>query len=174
MPTSMCEVAEPIAGYVLRERIGAGGYGEVWKAEAPGGLHKAVKIVFGCLGEERANTELKSLNRIREVRHPFVLSLERIEVIDGRLIIVSELADASLKDRFQECREAGLPGIRAKNCWPVWATRRKHWTISAAISRCSIWMSNPRTCSSWAGTSRWPILGSSRACSRPRFRSWEG
>ena len=26
--------AEPIAGYTVTERIGAGGYGEVWRAEA--------------------------------------------------------------------------------------------------------------------------------------------
>jgi len=35
---------EIIPGYTIRERIGAGGYGEVWKADAPGGLVKAVKL----------------------------------------------------------------------------------------------------------------------------------
>ena len=63
------------------------------------------------LAEERASRELKALQRIKEVRHPFLLSLERIEIIDGRLVIVTELADTSLKERFQQCREAGLPGI---------------------------------------------------------------
>ena len=71
---------------MLDERIGAGGYGEVWKAEAPGGLTKAIKFIFGRLGEERAVCELKALNRIKEVRHPFLLSLERIEVVDGQLV----------------------------------------------------------------------------------------
>lgn len=104
-------ITEPIAGYSLRERIGAGGYGEVWKADAPGGLVKAVKLVYGYLNEERATTELKAFNRIKQVRHPFLLSLERIEVVEGQLVIVTELADSSMKDWYEECRKAGLPGI---------------------------------------------------------------
>lgn len=105
------QISEPIAGYLLRERIGAGGYGEVWKADAPGGLVKAVKLVYGYLNEERATTELKAFNRIKQVRHPFLLSLERIEVVEGQLVIVTELADSSMKDWYEECRKAGLPGI---------------------------------------------------------------
>ncbi len=102
---------ELIPGYRPIERLGAGGYGEVWRTEAPGGLFKAVKLVYGFLGDERAERELKALERIKEVRHPFVLSLERIEIIDGRLMIVTELADMSLMDRFEQCRAANLPGI---------------------------------------------------------------
>jgi len=100
-----------VAGYAVTKRIGAGGYGEVWRAEAPGGLPKAVKFVYGRLDDGRAVAELKALHRIKEVRHPFLLSLERIDVVEGQLIIVTELADGSLKDRYDECRAAGMPGI---------------------------------------------------------------
>ncbi len=102
---------EPIPGYVLRDKIGVGGYGEVWLADAPGGLKKAIKFVFGSVDEERAGNELKSLQRIREVQHPFIISLERIEIVDSRLIVVTELADGSLLDRFREFHERGLVGI---------------------------------------------------------------
>ncbi|NQU26204.1 MAG: protein kinase family protein, partial [Candidatus Nealsonbacteria bacterium] len=103
--------AEVVAGYTVSERIGVGGYGEVWKAEAPGGLTKAIKFIYGCLDDERAVGELKALNRVKEVRHPFLLSLERIEVIDGQLLVVTELADSSLTQRFQQCLDSDLPGI---------------------------------------------------------------
>ena len=106
--------ADSVAGYTLIERIGAGGYGEVWKAEAPGGLAKAVKLVYGYLDDQRAACEQKSLNRIKEARHPFLLSLERIEIVDGQLVVVTELADMSLKERFEQCRSEGAPGIPRK------------------------------------------------------------
>src|SRR3954452_20916976 len=102
---------EPLPGYRLIERLGSGGYGEVWRAEAPGGLTKAIKFVFGRHDEKRASIELRALDHVRGVRHPFLLSLERIEVVDGRLIVVTELADGSVKDRFDNCRREGLPGI---------------------------------------------------------------
>lgn len=102
---------EPIPGYFLRDKLGSGGYGEVWSADAPGGLKKAIKFVYGNIEGDRASSELKSLQRIRQVNHPFILSLERIEIIEGQLIIVSELAQCSLHDRFVEFRKKQIAGI---------------------------------------------------------------
>src|SRR5262245_50202729 len=98
--------SEPIPGYRLIERLGGGGFGEVRKAEAPGGLYKAIKFVYGDLkapelGDgRRAEQELKALSRVKTVHHPFILSLERFDIIDGQLLIVMELADRTLHDRF--------------------------------------------------------------------------
>ena len=114
MTTKTLTPTDNILGYTLKEKIGAGSYGEVWAAEAPGGISKAVKFIFGCHDENRAQNELKSLNKIKEVRHPFLLSLERIEVVDGRLVIVTELADMSLNEKFLSYRKEGLPGIPRK------------------------------------------------------------
>src|SRR6202030_4833597 len=84
--------AEPIPGYRLIEPLGSGGFGEVWKCEAPGGLYKAIKFVFGNLNSldgdnVRPEQELNALNRVKEVRHPFVLSMDRIEVVEGEVVI---------------------------------------------------------------------------------------
>src|SRR5437764_1722074 len=116
MPIRIARNAEPIPGYKLLERLGGGGFGEVWKCEAPGGLHKAIKFVYGDLqssDEEgaRAEQELKGLSRVKTVHHPYILSLERYDILDGQLIIVMELADRTIWDRFRECRQQGLPGL---------------------------------------------------------------
>jgi serine/threonine protein kinase len=115
MSITATDQGEPIAGYRLIERLGGGAFGEVWKAEAPGGLFKAVKLVHGNLNEELSKSgsaqELKALNRMKTIHHPFILGLERIDIVDGRLIVVTELADGSLWDRFEKCQAEGLSGI---------------------------------------------------------------
>ena len=81
MSTTIAPNIELPLGYAIVDRLGAGGYGEVWKATAPGGVEKAIKIVFGHCDEGMAERELKSLERIKRVRHPFVLSIERFEIV---------------------------------------------------------------------------------------------
>jgi serine/threonine protein kinase len=107
--------SEPLPGYRLLSPLGRGGFGEVWKCEAPGGLHKAIKFVTSesedGRGDERFGQELAAFEQIKAIRHPFLLTLERVEQIDGELIMVMELADRQLQDRFTECRTCGLPGI---------------------------------------------------------------
>ncbi|TWU48713.1 Tubulin-like protein [Rubripirellula tenax] len=109
--TKICEGYEPIPGYVLEEAIGRGGFGEVWRSSAPGGLKKAIKFVFGSQDQSRASRELRSLERVKSVHHPFLLTLERFEIVDDQLVIITELADGSLEDVYKVHRDRGSCGI---------------------------------------------------------------
>src|SRR6266704_3241344 len=100
---------EPLPGYRLIKLLGRGGFGEVWQCEAPGGLHKAVKFVVASGDQFRQ--ELSAFERVRSIRHPYLLTLERVELVNGQLVSIMELADCQLRDRFHECLSESLPGI---------------------------------------------------------------
>src|SRR5438045_6093315 len=108
--------AEPIPGYRVLEPLGRGAFGEVWKCEAPGGLFKAIKFVYGNLNgvgldSVQAEEELRAIQRIKSIRHPFLLSMDRVESVEGELLIVTELADQSLQDLLEARQKARRPGI---------------------------------------------------------------
>lgn len=116
MPIEKRADTEPIRGYRLIERLGAGGFGEVWKCEAPGGIFKAVKFVYGSvngLGENsgHAEEELRAFQLIKSIRHPFLLSIDRVEIVSGELIIITELADQNLQELTEHYRQQNLAGM---------------------------------------------------------------
>ena len=108
---------EPLPGYRLIAPLGMGGFGEVWKCVAPGGLHKAIKFVAEDTAESDGaeptslQQEYDAFERVKAIRHPFLLTIERVELVGGELVMVMELADRSLGHRYEECRAAGEAGI---------------------------------------------------------------
>jgi serine/threonine protein kinase len=113
-PLAVNKILSVGAGYKLIQRIGSGSFGEVWRAEAPGGVPAAIKIIFRPLDHEEAQRELKALELTKQLRHTFLLQTHGYWQLEDRLYIAMELADCSLRDRLKECRQSGLNGIPAE------------------------------------------------------------
>jgi len=99
----------PLPNYRLESRLGRGGFGEVWRASAPGGFHVALKFVR--LNSAIGDTELRSLQVIKDVRHPHLLSVSGAWQQNDWLIIAMELADGTLEQRHRDYKSQGSPGI---------------------------------------------------------------
>ncbi len=94
---------EPVAGYRLTDHLGAGGFGEVWKANAPGGTEVALKIID--LTGQQGVQEFTSLRVVKKVRHPNLISLQAFWMKDEAGQIVDEVGQAS----------AGAPNANVPN-----------------------------------------------------------
>jgi hypothetical protein len=99
--------------YRLLERIGAGAFGEVWRAEAPGGTEVALKIIFRPLDQAEAQRELQALEHVKRLRHPYLVQTQACYTVGDRLHIVMDLADGSLRDLAGAggTREVSLPEL---------------------------------------------------------------
>jgi serine/threonine protein kinase len=101
--------AEQHGGYQLIRRIRAGVFGEVWSAVAPGGIKAAVKIHYRPVDADAP--ELKALDLIKNLNHPYLLKTQAWWIEDGRLHVAMELAEGSLRGRLRKGRPRGTTAI---------------------------------------------------------------
>src|SRR3954470_14705447 len=103
------EGVEPLPGYRIVRKLGQGGFGEAWEAEAPGGIHIALKFIR--LGTSACEPELRALEIIRNIRHPHLLDIQFTVQRDEFLIVATPLCDESLWDRLCYHRSRGRKGL---------------------------------------------------------------
>jgi serine/threonine protein kinase len=104
-------VVPMVGGYRLLKRLGSGALGEVWKAEAPGGVEVAVKRLSRTLEAHEAQYELRSLEHVKKLRHNYLMPIHAYWVHKSRLYVAMELGDGSLCDRAEDYQKQGQPGI---------------------------------------------------------------
>jgi hypothetical protein len=102
------------AGYRLVRRLGGGGFGEVWEADAPRGNPVALKFVRRHGAENTLAAvarELQGVMAATRIHHPNVLPIERCWESSGYLIIAMEMAEGTLLERCDEYNRKQQPGI---------------------------------------------------------------
>jgi serine/threonine protein kinase len=108
--TNLCSIANK---FELVKLLGQGAFGEVWLARNKNTeMEKAIKFVNQPVDKEAGKREKRGLDFIKNLHHPCLLATEDFGFsADGKLEIVMELADSTLRKRLEECFVCGLPGI---------------------------------------------------------------
>jgi serine/threonine protein kinase len=123
---------EPVPGYRLIQFLGRGGFGEAWKASAPGGAECAIKIIN--LADKQGLKEFRAVRLVKKIHHPHLTPIiafwlkdeqgtvlddigeadsVRIKGTEAELIVAMGLGDKNLADRLKECKNTGESGIPA-------------------------------------------------------------
>jgi len=100
------------ATYDVRDRLGTGGYGEVYLATQtiPGGLSRkvAIKVLKSDI-DDSADAVLRLLDEgkmLSQLRHPCIVSIHELTRIEGRLALITEYIEGT--DLSQHCRRDKL------------------------------------------------------------------
>jgi serine/threonine protein kinase len=98
-------------GYRILEKIGAGAFGEVFRAEAPGGFEVAIKVSTRSIDSPATQEDLKAVQMLRKIAHPFLLQMHAAWVQNDMLHIAMELADGTMAQRLQKHLDRGDKGV---------------------------------------------------------------
>jgi serine/threonine protein kinase len=106
----------PYPGYRLRQRLGRGGFADVWEAETADGKAIALKFM-PCDDSGAAAKEIRSIQAVRQLCHPNLIRIDQVWCYQGYVVVAMELADGSLLDLLEAYQyEFGSPIIPEQAC----------------------------------------------------------
>jgi hypothetical protein len=85
--------------------LSQGTLGDIWQVEDPFGREKRALVLLPTPDPARLVARLKALS------HPALLPTEVVEAPGERVVLVFDPSERTLWDRFEECQQAGQPGI---------------------------------------------------------------
>jgi serine/threonine protein kinase, bacterial len=106
-PVVLVPGLEPFPGYRLSRHLGRGGWGEVWQARRPDGVHVALKFLPSECAIAGAQ-EIRALQSIRQLQHAHLIRIDQIWAWSGYVVIGMELAEGCMLDLLDVyCRDYG-------------------------------------------------------------------
>jgi hypothetical protein len=96
-----------LAGYRFVSCLERNPLGEVWKVQTPRGK---LQIAQFLPPSESAEME-RACERLQALAHRGLAPLQIVRVQGGPVVLLTDLQEQTLRERFQECWSQGLPGI---------------------------------------------------------------
>ena len=106
--------AMTLGRFALLKRLGAGSFGEVWKAyDALLERFVAVKVAHLPVTNLLAAPMLSEARLAARLRHPNIVRIHEIDVCNKRVYIVSDLIDGTTLDDWRQTAPPAIPAIVA-------------------------------------------------------------
>ena len=89
-------IGDPVLpGYRLVKLLGRGGFGEVWQADAPGGMSVAIKVLVN-VGRREGTREYRALQTVKDIRHAHMVPVFGVwlKASDGTCLGEADVAEA--------------------------------------------------------------------------------